>query len=130
MEEECMVESTGSGAVTRRGFLAATGSMLAAAPVISGMGTRAAEASEAYPASRFAEAATRKIPIPRRRLWSRGRALERCRESLHGYWLPGHYEYRKRGPDIAGRRWSRARRVGAQKRARRTAGRKVTDLEC
>ena len=58
-----MAESTGSGTVTRRGFLAATGSVLAATPVVSGTGAKAVEAPEAFPAAHAAEAAKRKIPI-------------------------------------------------------------------
>ena len=58
-----MAESTGSGSVSRRSFLATTGSMLAATPVVSGMASRAAEAPEVFPATPDAQETSRKIPI-------------------------------------------------------------------
>ena len=60
MKEEFMAGSTGSGSVSRRGFLAATGSMLATTPVIGSVTSKAVEAAEAVPA---AENEMRKIPI-------------------------------------------------------------------
>ena len=58
-----MAESTGSGSVSRRSFLATTGSMLAATPLAGTLASKAVEAPEAFPAAPAAEEAVRKIPI-------------------------------------------------------------------
>ena len=75
-----------------------------------------------------AKFAARLGDLPRRRVRPRRRALEGCRESLYGYRLRRHHEHRKRGSDPARRGRGRARRLCAQKRPRRIAGRKVTVL--
>jgi len=46
-----MAEITGSGSVSRRGFLAATGGMLAATPVVGSMASKIVEAPETFPAA-------------------------------------------------------------------------------
>jgi len=58
-----MAESTGSGSLSRRGFLAATGGMLAATPVVGSAASKIVEAPETLPAAPAAEKAMRKIPI-------------------------------------------------------------------
>ena len=58
-----MAESTGSGSVSRRSFLATTGSMLGATPLVGALASKAVEAPEAFPAAPAAEKAVRKIPI-------------------------------------------------------------------
>ena len=58
-----MAESTGSGSVSRRSFLATTGSMLAATPVVGSLASKAVEAREVLPVTPAAEKALRKIPI-------------------------------------------------------------------
>lgn len=56
-----MDEREGSGMVSRRGFMATTGSMLAASPVLSGLTSKAAGGP--LPADSAGKKTTRKIPI-------------------------------------------------------------------
>src|SRR5208282_6405209 len=58
--EGFMDERTGSGSVSRRSFLATTGSMLAATPIVSSVASKGGELPEAAPAG---ENSMRKIPI-------------------------------------------------------------------
>ena len=58
-----MADSTGSGSVSRRSFLAATGGMLAATPLVGSLDSKAGAAPEAFPPAPAAENAVRKIPI-------------------------------------------------------------------
>ena len=58
-----MAESTGSGSVSRRSFLATTGGMLAATPLVGTLASKAVEAPDAFPVAPAAEEAVRKIPI-------------------------------------------------------------------
>jgi len=58
-----MAENTGSGSVSRRSFLATTGSILAAAPGVDSAASKAMEAPRARSGAPDAEKPLRKIPI-------------------------------------------------------------------
>jgi sugar phosphate isomerase/epimerase len=58
-----MAVSPGSDSVSRRSFLATTGSLLAATPVIASVPPKTLDAPEAFPAAPAPEKAMRKIPI-------------------------------------------------------------------